>query len=62
VAGRIGDRPAVDQAMPAVDADVIFVTEGRDREIDPSCAILARFGLGVFDRPARIAVLLARKV
>jgi hypothetical protein len=44
--------------MPAVDADVIFVTEGRDREINVRCAIRARLSFGVFDRPARIAVLL----
>jgi hypothetical protein len=41
-----------------VDADVIFVTEGRDREINARCAIRARLSFGVFDRPARIAVLL----
>ena len=34
VARRIGDRPAADQAMPAVDADMVLVAEGRDREID----------------------------
>ena len=36
--------------MPAVDADVIFVTEGRDREINARCAIRARLSFGVFDR------------
>jgi hypothetical protein len=58
VAGRIGERPAADQAMPAVDAEMIFVTEGRDREINAGCAMRARLSFGVFDRPARIAVLL----
>src|SRR5271170_1515969 len=33
---------------------------GRDREINPRGAVRARLGLGVFDRPARIAVLLAQ--
>jgi hypothetical protein len=46
--------------MPAVDADVVFVAEGWDREIDARCAVRARLGLGVFDRPARVAVLLAQ--
>ena len=47
VARRIADRPAADQAMPAVDADVVFVAEGRDREIDARHAILAGLGCGV---------------
>ena len=46
--------------MPAVDAEMIFITKGRDCEINPRYAIRARFGLGVLDRPARIAILLAQ--
>jgi hypothetical protein len=42
VAGRISNRPAADQAMPAVDAEVIFVTEGWDSQINPR----APFALG----------------
>jgi hypothetical protein len=36
--------------MPAVDADMVLVAEGWDREIDTGCTIFARLGLGVFDR------------
>jgi hypothetical protein len=57
-ARRIGERPAADKAMPAVDADMIFVTKGRDREINARGAVRARLSFGGFDRPARIAVLL----
>ena len=46
--------------MPAVDAEVIFVTKSWDCEINPRCALRAGFGLGVFDRPTRVAVLLAQ--
>ena len=60
MAGRIGDPPATDQAVSPVDADVILVAKGRNREIDARCAVRARLGLGVFDRPARVAVLLAQ--
>src|SRR5271156_1902462 len=60
MASRVGDRPAADQAMPAVDADMIFVAKGWDREIDARHALRARLGLGVFDRPARVAILLAQ--
>src|SRR4029077_16975129 len=48
VTGRVGGNPAADQAMSAVDADVVLVAEGRDREIDTGCTICARLGLGVF--------------
>jgi hypothetical protein len=60
VASRIGDPPAPDQAMPAVDAKMVLVAEGRDREVDAGHAFFARLGLGVFDRLARIAILLAQ--
>ena len=44
--------------MPAVDAEMVFIAESRNREIDPGFAVLARFGLGVVERPARVAILL----
>src|SRR3954452_9383934 len=46
--------------MPAVDADVVFVAEGRDREIDARHAIRAGLGFSVFDCPAGVAVFLAQ--
>ena len=52
--------PPLDQAVAAVDADVVLMAEGGDREIDARHAVLARPGLGGFDRPARLAVLLPR--
>src|SRR5215831_11559423 len=46
--------------MPSIDADVVLVAEGRDSQIDARPALFAWLGLGVFDRPARVAVLLAQ--
>src|SRR5215467_2142799 len=46
--------------MPSIDADVVLVAEGRDSQIDTRPAFFARLSLGVFDRPARVAVLLAQ--
>jgi hypothetical protein len=46
--------------VPAVDPDMVLVAEGRDREVDAGCTLRAWLGLGVFDRPARVAVLLAK--
>ena len=46
--------------MPAVDADVVLVAKGRDREIDARYTILAGRGFGVFDCPAGVAVFLAQ--
>jgi hypothetical protein len=60
VARRIADPPTADQAMPAIDAEMIFITKGRDRQIDARPALCVRFGFGVFDRPACVAVLLAQ--
>ena len=54
VTGGIGDSPAADQSMPAVDAEMVFIAESRNREIDPGFAVPARLGLGVLERPARI--------
>src|SRR5580700_2558997 len=58
MARRVGGGPAADQAMPAINADVVLVAEGRDREIDTGRTVFTRLGLGVFDRPACVAVLL----
>ena len=44
--------------MPAVDAEMVFIAESRNREIDPRFAVRARLGLGVLERPARVAILL----
>jgi len=57
VTSRIGDGAAADQAVPAVDANVILVPESRDREIDAAHAFLARLGLGIFtvQRASRLA-------
>jgi hypothetical protein len=46
--------------VPAVDAEMVFIAESRNREIDPGFAVLARFGLGVVERPARVAILLSQ--
>jgi hypothetical protein len=46
--------------MSAVDADMVLVAKGRDRDIGPLCAVLGRLGLPKLDRPTRIAVLLAQ--
>jgi len=45
MARRIGDPPAADQAMSAVDADVVLVAKGRDREVD--ARPLSLFGLAL---------------
>jgi len=59
VRGRVRGCPVADQAEAAIDRDVIFVAERRDRQVDRrQAAVLARRGLGVFNRPARVAVLL----
>jgi hypothetical protein len=46
--------------MGAVDADMVLVAKGEDRDIDALCSILGGLGLGELDRPARVAVLLAQ--
>ena len=60
VARRIGDRPAADQTVPSVNADVVLIAKGRDRKIDARRAVLAQLGLGVLDRPARVTVILTQ--
>ena len=59
VARGVRRRPGPDQAMGAVDADMVLVAESRDRQIDALRPALGRFGFRVFDRPARVAVFLA---
>jgi hypothetical protein len=46
--------------MGAVDADMVLVAKGGDREIATLCAIFCGLGLGELDRAARVAVLLAQ--
>ena len=58
VAGRIRHRPGADQAVAAVDADVVLVAEGRHRKVDPGRAVIGRLGLGPLHRPAGIPILL----
>ena len=60
VKGRCVARcPFADQAMTAIYRDMVLVAECRNRKIDLWRATLFRLGLGVFDRPAGIAFLLA---
>jgi hypothetical protein len=56
----VAGGPASDQAVPAINCDVVLVVEGRNCEIDLRRAILARPGFGELYRPAGIAVLLAQ--
>jgi hypothetical protein len=44
--------------MGAINRDVVLVAEGWDRQIDTMGAVVCWLGLGVFDCPARIAILL----
>ena len=44
--------------MGAVDADMVLVAKGGDRDIDALCAVLGGLGLRELDRPTRVAVLL----
>ena len=45
--------------MRTVDRDMVLVAESGDGEIDPRHAIPLRLGFRVFDRPARVAILLS---
>ena len=57
--GGVGRRPFANEAEAAADLDAGFVAERRNRQIDRrQRAVFARFGLAVFHRPARVAVLL----
>jgi hypothetical protein len=58
--GSIGDRPAADQPMPPVDADMALVAEDGDGDLDGLALRAFWFGLGpaAFERPAGIPVLL----
>ena len=58
VSRRMGDRPAADEAMPAVDRSVVLVAECRYSDIHLLEAVFSRLGLGELDRPAGITILL----
>src|ERR1700693_6320279 len=52
--------PFANEAETAIERDVVLIAEDRNRQIDGRRrSILARLGLGVFDCPARVAILLA---
>jgi len=51
--------PFANEAETAIERDVVLIAEDRNRQIDGRRrSILARLGLGVFDCPARVAILL----
>src|SRR6202035_5287039 len=53
--------PFANEAETAIERDVVLIAEHRNRQIDGRRrSILARLGLGVFDGPARVAILLAK--
>ena len=57
--GGVRRRPFADQPMRPVDRDMVLVTERRDGEIDRrNRSVFPHLGFRVFDRPARIAILL----
>ncbi len=39
---------------------MVFIAKGRDRQVHARCTVRARLGLGVFDCPACVAILLAQ--
>src|SRR6202047_886677 len=52
--------PFANEAETAIERDVVLIAEDRNRQIDGRRrSILAWLGLGVFDCPARVAILLA---
>src|SRR6516164_10883071 len=58
IGSRICGRPSADEAETAIDRDMGLIAKERDCQIDwRRRAILARFGLAEFDRPARVAIL-----
>ena len=60
VPAGVGDVPAADQPIPAIDARVSLVSEGRDRNVQERLALRVRPGLARLDRPTGVHVLLAR--
>src|ERR1700730_4543199 len=53
--------PFANEAETAIERDVVRIAEHRNRQVDGRRrSILARLGLGVFDGPARVAILLAK--
>src|SRR6202171_4466510 len=60
IGGGVRRAPFANEAETAIERDVVLIAEDRNRHIDGRHrAILARLGLGVFDCPARVAILLA---
>src|ERR1700730_10145219 len=60
IGGGVRRAPFANEAETAIERDVVLIAEDRNRQIDGRRrAILARLGLGVFDGPARVAILLA---
>ena len=52
--------PFANEAETAIERDVVLIAEDRNRQIDGRRrSTLARLGLGVFDGPTRVAILLA---
>src|SRR6201993_405654 len=56
----IARRPFAYQSMMTINRDMVLVAECWNGKIDLWHATLFRLGLGVFDRPACIAILLAQ--
>ena len=52
--------PGPDQPVATIDADMVLVAEHRHRDVHALRTVRRRFGLGVFHRPAGIAVLLTQ--
>ena len=48
---RICDVPLADEAVRAIDRDVVLVAEARDRDVDLILAVRRRLGLGELDCP-----------
>src|SRR5438046_10224182 len=46
--------------MLTIDRDMVLVAECRNGQIDQRRGVLPRLGLAVFDRPARVTILLAQ--
>lgn len=58
IGGRIRHQPALDQAVLAVDRDMILIAEGGNGDVDRRHrAVRLRLGLGELDGPARVTVL-----
>ena len=56
----VGDLGRSDEPVAPADRDTAFVTEARDRDVDPRSAARQRPRLGELHRPARVSILLRR--